>query len=138
MSVESTAKKLDEYRDLHMWMKDLDWKFLAQKLKVVFIVNNCPAHIDVPRLMSIDIIFLPPSTISVTQPMDQDVTRLLKAKYSAKVIPKYIKILDAMIMLVQACSTLPDMIIVNCFKKVGFQGNVNRIQPRTLMIHLQS
>ena len=130
MSVESTAKKLDEYRDLHIWMKDLDWKFLAQKLKVVFI--------DVPRLMSIDIIFLPPSTISVTQPMDQDVTRLLKAKYSAKVIPKYIKILDAMIMLVQACSTLPDMIIVNCFKKVGFQGNVNRIQPRTLMIHLQS
>lgn len=127
MSVESTAKKLDEYRDLHIWMKDLDWKFLAQKLKVVFIVNNC-----------IDIIFLPPSTISVTQPMDQDVTRLLKAKYSAKVIPKYIKILDAMIMLVQACSTLPDMIIVNCFKKVGFQGNVNRIQPRTLMIHLQS
>ena len=127
MSVESTAKKLDEYRDLHIWMKDLDWKFLAQKLKVVFIVNNC-----------IDIIFLPPSTISVTQPMDQDVTRLLKAKYSAKVIPKYIKILDAMIMLVQACSALPDMIIVNCFKKVGFQGNVNRIQPRTLMIHLQS
>lgn len=119
-------------------MKDLDRKFLAQKLMVAFIVNTCPAHTDVPALMSIDIIFLPPSMTSVTQPMDQDVTQLLKAKYSAKVIPKYIKILDAVIMLVQACSTLPNMIIVNCFKKVGFQGNVNRIQPRTLMIHLQN
>lgn len=113
------------------WIKQLDRKFLAQNRKVAFIVDNCPAHPHVPGLTAIDLIYLPPNTTSVTQPMDQGVIRSLKAKYRAKVIRKYINaidsnkelpnitILDAMIMLEQSWSTLPDTTIINCFKKAG-------------------
>ena len=61
--------------------------------------------------------------------MDQGVIRSLRAKYRAKVIRKYINavdsnkelpkitILDAMVMLEQSWSALPDTTIINCFKK---------------------
>ena len=63
--------------------------------------------------------------------MDQGVIRSLKAKYRAKVIRKYINamesnkelrkitILDAMAMLEQSWSALPDTTVINCFKKAG-------------------
>ena len=63
--------------------------------------------------------------------MDQGVIRSLKAKFRAKVIRKYnnamesnkelpkITILDAMPMLEQSCSALPDTTVINCFKKTG-------------------
>ena len=63
--------------------------------------------------------------------MDQGVVRSLKAKYQAKVIRKYISVmesnkelpkittLDAMVMLNQLWSALPDTTVINCFKKAG-------------------
>ena len=63
--------------------------------------------------------------------MDQGVVRSLKAKYQAKVIRKYISVmesnkelpkittLDAMVMLDQLWSALPDTTVINCFKKAG-------------------
>ena len=84
-----------------------------------------------PELAGIDLILLPPNTISVTQPMDQGVIQSLKAEYRTKVVRKYInaidsykelpniRILDAMIMLEQAWSTLPSITIINCFRKAG-------------------
>ena len=108
------------------WIKQLDRKCLAQNCKVGFIVDNCPAHQHVPDLDLID-----PNTISVTQPMDQGFIRSLKTEYQAKIISKCINvmesnkelpkiiILDAMTMLEQSWSTLPDIIVINCFKNVG-------------------
>ena len=84
-----------------------------------------------PELAGIDLIFLPPNAISVTQPMDQGVIQSLKVEYRTKVIRKYInaivshkelpniRILDAVIMLEQAWSTLPSITIINCFRKAG-------------------
>ena len=131
MHVQATRKKLDGLRNLHKMDQTAESKFLAQNRKVAFIVDNCPAHPHVPDLTAIDLIFLPPNTTSVTQPMDQGVIRSLKAKYRAKVIRKYINamesnkelpkitILDAMAMLEQSWSTLPDTTVINCFKKAG-------------------
>ena len=48
------------------WIKHLDLIFLGQNRKVAFIINNCPAHPDVPGLTVIDLISLPPNTTSVT------------------------------------------------------------------------
>ena len=96
------------------WIKQLDRKFLAQNRKVAFIVDNCPAHPHVPDLTAIDLIFLPPNSTSITQPMDQGVIRSLKAKNRVKAISRYIStmesnkelpkitILDAMAMLEQS------------------------------------
>ena len=106
------------------WIKPLDWKFLAQNCKVSFIVDNCSKNPHRPDLMAIDLIFLPPNSTSITHSMGS-----LKPKYLAKVIRKHIstidpnkefpKATDAMIMLEQPWSTLPDRTIVNCIKKAA-------------------
>ena len=61
------------------WVREIDWKFLAEKRKIALIVDNCPAHSKVEGLKAIDLIFLPPNTTPKTQPMDQGIIRSLKA-----------------------------------------------------------
>ena len=78
MSVQRTAKMLDGHRDLHRLDKTLGSEIRSSK---AFIVDNWPAHPDVPRLLGTDLIFLPQNTTSVTQPMNQGVIRSLNAKY---------------------------------------------------------
>ena len=39
------------------------------------IVDNCPAHLEVSGLKTINLKFLSPNTTSCTQPMDQEVIR---------------------------------------------------------------
>ena len=53
------------------WIRELDSKFEREGRKVAFIVDNCSAHPRVKDLKAINLAFLPPSTTSKTQPMDQ-------------------------------------------------------------------
>ena len=48
------------------WVKEVDQKFGAQKRKIALIIDNCPAHPDVPVLDWVELIFLPPNTTSIT------------------------------------------------------------------------
>ena len=105
---------------LEEWVKELDRNFGSKKRKIALIIDNCPAHPDVPALEWIELIFLPPNTTSVTQPMDQGVIRDLKAKYRSLAIKKQItalekgsqllkfSILTAMSMLTKAWSSIPN------------------------------
>ena len=107
---------LDISRDLHSLAKTLGLEI---------------SSLDVPRLAGIYLTFYHQNTTSVIQPMDQSVKRSLKSKYHTKVICKYfnaidsdkklpnITILDAMIMLEQSWSTLPDITTINGFRKAG-------------------
>ena len=94
-------------------------------------IDNCPADTDVTPLDSVELIFLPPNTTSITQPMDQGVIRSLKAKYrflevkkqidaleKGKQLPKF-SILTAMCMLTKAWNSIPDGAFTDCFKKSG-------------------
>ena len=71
-------------------MRMLDRKFVTEGRKIALIVDNCPAHPDVPGLQAINLIFLPPNTTSRTQPMDQGVIRSLKAHYRSILVAKQI------------------------------------------------
>ena len=113
------------------WVKELDRNFGSKKRKIALIIDNCPAHPDVPVLEWVGLIFLPPNTTSVTQPMDQGVIRGLKAKYRSLAVKKQItalekgsqlpkfSILTAMSMLTKAWSSRPKGTFTNCFKKSG-------------------
>ena len=70
------------------WVKELDRKFEKENRKIVLIVDNCPAHPVVDGLKAIELVFLPPNTISKTQPIDQGVIRSVKAKYNRKIMKK--------------------------------------------------
>ena len=72
------------------WVRQLDRKFSAANGKIALITDNCTTHLHVEQLNSIELIFLPPNTISHTQPMDQSIIRALKAKYHSLTVRKLI------------------------------------------------
>ncbi|XP_065651195.1 tigger transposable element-derived protein 4-like [Hydra vulgaris] len=71
-------------------VKEIDLKFSFQKRKIALIVDNCSPHPNVQKLEWVELIFLPPNTTSITQPMDQSVIRSLKAKYRSLAVKKRI------------------------------------------------
>ena len=48
------------------WVRELDRKFLREGRKIALIVDNCPAHPLIEGLSAIQLVFLPPNTISKT------------------------------------------------------------------------
>ena len=58
------------------------------------IIDNCKAHLHVKNLGWVELMFLPPNTTSVTQPMDQGIIRSLKAKYRSLAVKKVISALE--------------------------------------------
>ena len=48
------------------WVKEIERNFGAQKRKIALIIDNCPAHPEVPTLDWVELIFLPPNMTSIT------------------------------------------------------------------------
>ena len=118
------------------WLHKVDKKMTKRKKKIVMIVDNCPAHPNVPGLKSVNLVFLPPNSTSITQPMDQGVIKNLKVHYRKLIIQKKIRaidsktdlvitVLDALHMLNQAWSNVTSTTISNCFRHAGFQTPVD-------------
>ena len=77
-------------------------KFHAEGRKVALITNNCLAHPNVDNLKVIELVFLPPSTTSKTQPMDQLAIRAMRVFYRTNLVRSQIptiNILEAMLIL---------------------------------------
>ena len=53
------------------WVCEQDNKFEGQNQKVLMIVDNCPAHPEIRGLKEIELCFLLPNNISITQQMNQ-------------------------------------------------------------------
>ena len=79
------------------WVRDLNKKFESEKRKVELIIDNCPAHPISDNLSHIKLVFLPPNTTSVSQPMDQGIIRCLKAnrKYRKRLVKLILPSLDS-------------------------------------------
>ncbi len=117
------------------YMMDLDASFTKQKRKVLFFVDNCPAHPKTVKdeLKSINLIFFPPNITSKAQPMDAGVIKNLKVHYRSKVVCQLIDelenalpvttltVLDAIQYLEQAWDNVKAETIKNCFKHVHIQ-----------------
>ena len=99
--------------------------------KIALLIDNCPAHPSISDLTKVQLVFLPPNTTSVLQPMDQGVIRSLKAHYRGRVVSRLcraldktktlpkISILQAMKILVSSWEAVSAQTIVNCFRKAG-------------------
>ena len=68
------------------WVRELDVKFQKENQKIVLIIGSCPAHPTVADLSNVKLIFLPPNTTSVSQPMDQGVIKCLRAFYRGRLV----------------------------------------------------
>lgn len=120
------------------FMKQLDARMSKEKRKIALIVDNCPSHPPI-NLNNIKLIFLPPNTTSVLQPMDAGVIHSLRSKYRVKIARKLLALIDAnkkptekninlyeaIIMLKKSWDEVSAETIKNCFIKSGFSFEQN-------------
>ncbi|XP_049315831.1 tigger transposable element-derived protein 4-like [Bactrocera dorsalis] len=118
------------------WVRDWDRELEKTKKKILLLVDNCPAHHKIDDLRSITLVFLPPNTTSILQPMDQGVIRAFKSYFRKFLVLKLINdhdnnknnkveqvkitILDAILMTYDAWNKVSEITISNCFKHAGF------------------
>ena len=120
------------------WVRKLDRKFRADDRKIALIIDNCPAHPSISNLTNVQIVFLPPNTTSILQPMDQGAIPSLKAHYRGRDVrllcrasekkepcPK-ISILQSVKILADFWEIVTKETIINCFRKAGITPAVQQ------------
>lgn len=138
-------KPLAYYTNRRSWMTEiifqdgvskLNKKMISQNRNILMFIDNVSGHNLHIRLSNVKIIFLPPNTTSVLQPMDQGIIKCFKQYYRQKIASKLVwslernpnhKISDVKFDLVTcmhymkiAWDGVKSATIANCFKKSGF------------------
>jgi hypothetical protein len=63
---------------------------LAEDCKILLVLDNCSAHPQGLQKDNVTVLFLPPNTTSLIQPMDQGIIRNLKSKYRVQFLRQMI------------------------------------------------
>jgi hypothetical protein len=63
------------------WLKKLDRQIRSKKRQIVMLCDNCAAHNSDVKLTNIKLVFMPPNTTSLIQPMDQGIIANFKQHY---------------------------------------------------------
>lgn len=134
---------LPYYSSANAWMTSWIWSDILQKLdrelgdrKILLFADNAACHkLDV-ELKNIRIVFMPPNTTSLIQPLDQGIIRATKAHYRTQIMRKMLQAIEtgasmsdfaksidflkALHMLKRAWFLVSPTTIRNCFRKAGF------------------
>ncbi|XP_037557867.1 tigger transposable element-derived protein 4-like [Dermacentor silvarum] len=117
------------------WLHKLDRKFASSNRKVLLLVDQCSAHMNVPALSAIRVAYLPANTTSVLQPMDQGIIKNVKVLYRKHLLERMllcmessmqyeVSVLSAIHMLAQAWGRVKEETIANCFRACAFSASV--------------
>ena len=68
---KSQKKSLVDSQIFEEWMRKLNRTFQMEGRKIVLLIDNYLAHPSVSDLRNVQLVFLPPNTTSVLQPMNQ-------------------------------------------------------------------
>ncbi|XP_049513069.1 tigger transposable element-derived protein 4-like [Dermacentor silvarum] len=115
------------------WLQEEDARLSKQGRKVVFIVDNCPAHGKVEGVKSITLEFLPANATAVIQPMDQGVIQNIKVLYRSQLLHRMLLCTDngksyntdlllAIHILVHAWEQVEETTLQRCFHHAGFEA----------------
>ena len=94
------------------WVREVDRRFTKEGRKIVLLVDTCPANPFIDNLVYTELMFLPPSTTSKLQPMDQGVIRSLNAHYKTMSIKKLIDTIEKK-------KPLPEFSILDAMQMLG-------------------
>ncbi|XP_035680164.1 tigger transposable element-derived protein 4-like [Branchiostoma floridae] len=126
------------------WVCKFDRKLGRAKRKAILFLDNATCHPDL-RLKNLKLVFFPPNTTSVLQPLDQGVIQTNKLKYRRRQLshvlakmdedktlqgPEILKstnVLQAIYWISYAWNDVDPSTIVKCFNKAGF--TVTEPQP---------
>jgi hypothetical protein len=117
------------------WIDSVNVQIQREKRKILLFLDNAPVHPVDLKLSNVTIIFFPPNTTSVIQPLDQGIIRAFKAHYRSRLVKRIISrctlastpdqvtitALDAVDWIATAWSDVTQPTIVNTFGKAGFQ-----------------
>jgi len=119
-------------------------KILKEERNVLLFIDNCSSHMLSKNFSNVKIVYLPPNTTSLLQPLDQGVIRSFKSHYKSKLVRKFLHIireakskpnfdkqtfkiqfdlLDAVILSESSWDCVTQNTIINCFSKSGFVFN---------------
>ncbi|GBO39073.1 Tigger transposable element-derived protein 4 [Araneus ventricosus] len=121
------------------WLRDLDRRFLSEKHKVLLIVDNCSAHVEVSYLKASRVEFLPSNGTSILQPKDQDVINSFKRIYRRVLFQRVvmglefeqsyeIDVLIAMHLSILAWNDIQETTISKAFQHTGFTTVIEESQ----------
>ena len=113
------------------WVRKLDNRMRLKNRKIALIIDNCPAQPVINNLQNVELVFLPPNTTSVTQPMDGGIIKNMKLHYRRIVssrrlpaaendVPFKWDLLDAVHAVKSAWNHVSAECIANVYRKVGF------------------
>lgn len=115
------------------WLYKQDRYFSRRGKKVCLVLDNCSAHPNLnSTLKSIKLVFLPPNTTSVTQPMDQGIINNFKCHYRRHFVQNGLlrameagkdfswNVLDAIYGIQIAWRKVTAPCIANCFRHCHF------------------
>jgi hypothetical protein len=102
----------------------------ANNRHVCFVLDNFSGHFPLEEYSNIQLIYLPPGTTSVLQPLDAGIIRSFKSNYSRMINDKQIKasdenqpfkhsIKDAIFMAAVAWGNIPELLLRNCWRKTA-------------------
>lgn len=78
------------------WIKDMDRSMKLQNRKIILLMDNCPSHVaGAVKTDNVKLVFLPPNTTSIAQPLDRGIINSFKVHYRRDLINKTILKLDA-------------------------------------------
>ena len=76
------------------WVREINTELKTKVRKIALKIDNCPAHPEIENISLAKLIFLPPYTTLVIQPMDQGIIRSLKVHYRKRVVRVILTHLD--------------------------------------------
>ncbi len=116
------------------WLQKQNRFFARRQRKIAMVLDNCPAHPNIQdTLTHIKLVYLPPNTTSVTQPLDQGIIRNFKCYYRRYYVQHGLlkamekkeevqwTVLDAIYGIHHAWMKVTPKTISNCFKHCGFE-----------------
>ena len=121
------------------WMRAFDKKMRCKKRHVALVIDNCPAHPQVSGLSHVEVIYLPATTTSKTQPCDQGIIQALKRRYRYYLLERFLHcidnnqefkphVLDAMTIAWRAWGEVSPTTVKNCFKHCGFVADESEVE----------
>ena len=124
------------------WMKRIDSRMCSKKRSIVMLCDNWAAHSNDTKLINVKLVFLPPNTTSLIQPIDMGIIANFKKLYRSLVLRRLVNnidggtestsdkkaadmarkltVLDSLHIQREAWSKITQLTTVNCYRKASF------------------